>query len=167
MMDMYKLQANIDEEIRKIAEKGFSTSNIDNAMKLVDMAKDIKNMEYWEVKKEYYDSVLEDMNSCSGLDGGSNGRNSGNYSSRRNRRDSSGRYSRNDGRERDRWDEYIEAKHSFQTNKTDDCRSRMLIALEEKMDELTRELSDMANDSDCREERDVIRKYINKLQGAL
>ena len=40
----------------------------------------------------------------------------------------------------------------------------MLAALEEHMDALTEELKGMSDDSECREEREVISRYIDKLR---
>ena len=45
-----------------------------------------------------------------------------------------------------------------------DCKKRMLEALENHMDSLTEELSEMSRDADCREERETIRKYIDKIR---
>ena len=79
---------NIKDELDKIAEKGLNTGNLETAYKLVDMLKDMENVEYWKHKTEYYNAVLEEM------EGGYS--QTGDYSERR-KRDSMGRYSRADG----------------------------------------------------------------------
>ena len=84
----YKLMQNIREELDKIAEKGLNTGNLETAYKLIDMLKDMENVEYWKCKEGYYNAVLDEM------EGGYS--QNGEYSERR-KRDSRGRYSRDDG----------------------------------------------------------------------
>ena len=57
----YKLMQNIKDELDKIAEKGLNTGNLETAYKLIDMLKDMENVEYWKHKTEYYNAALEDM----------------------------------------------------------------------------------------------------------
>ena len=57
----YKLMQNIKDELDKIAEKGLNTGNLETAYKLIDMLKDMENVEYWKRKEEYYDTVQEQM----------------------------------------------------------------------------------------------------------
>ena len=84
----YKLMQNIREELDKIAEKGLNTGNLETAYKLIDMLKDMENVEYWKCKEGYYNAVLDEME-------GSRGQSD--YSERR-KRDSMGRYSRDSER---------------------------------------------------------------------
>ena len=179
----YKLMQNIKDELDKIAEKGLNTGNLETAYKLIDMLKDMENVEYWKCKEEYYNTVQEQM------EGGYS--QAGEYSERR-KRDSMGRYSRADGMMpdydrgssyarrgehyvrghysratgagNDSYSEYMDSKQSYRNNKSEDCKRRMLAALEEHMDALTEELKGMSDDSECREEREVISRYIDKLR---
>ena len=48
-----------------------------------------------------------------------------------------------------------------------DCKRKMLAALEEHLDELTTEMSDMSKDAECREERDLVKRYVEKLRDML
>ena len=57
----YKLMQNIKDELDKIAEKGLNTGNLETAYKLIDMLKDMENVEYWKCKEEYYSTVQEQM----------------------------------------------------------------------------------------------------------
>ena len=182
MRDVKDLCARIEDEIGKIAEKGLSVSNLDTAFKLIDMYKDIKNTEYWDKKSEYYMTVLDQMR-----DG------VGDYSERRGR-DSMGRYSASDGRMmpdydrgssymrrgehyvrghcsrndgRDAYDDYMTQKQSYRTGKSEDCKRKMLAALEEHLDGLTAEIGDMSKDAECREERDLVKRYVDKLRDML
>lgn len=178
----YKLMQNIREELDKIAEKGLNTGNLETAYKLIDMLKDMENVEYWKCKEGYYNAVLDEME-------GSRGQSD--YSERR-KRDSMGRYSRENGRTmpdyengssyarrgehyvrghysrangaNDPYAEYMDSKQSYRNGKSEDCKRRMLAALEEHMDALTEELGDMSRDSDCREERETISRYVDKLR---
>lgn len=179
----YKLMQNIKDELDKIAEKGLNTGNLETAYKLIDMLKDMENVEYWKCKEEYYSTVQEQMEGDYSQ--------AGDYSQRRNR-DSMGRYSRTDGMmpEYDRgssyarrgehyvrghysratgagndsYSEYMDSKQSYRNGKSEDCKRRMLAALEEHMDALTEELKGMSDDAECREEREVISRYIDKLR---
>ena len=80
----YKLMQNIKDELDKIADKGLNTGNLETAYKLIDMLKDMENVEYWKCKEGYYDAVLAEMEGGYSQEG---------YSQARNR-DSMGRYSR-------------------------------------------------------------------------
>ena len=73
-----------------------------------------------------------------------------------------GHYSR--GRDMDTYNEYMDKKNSYRSGKDMDCKQKMLAALEEHMDALTEELEDMSRDVDCREERDTMKRYIDKLR---
>ena len=153
----YKLMQNIREELDKIAEKGLNTGNLETAYKLIDMLKDMENLEYWKCKEGYYNAVLDEM------EGGYS--QNGEYSERR-KRDSRGRYSRDDGMSMTAYDDgssyarrgehYVKGHYSRGNG--------MLAALEEHMDALTEELGDLSKDADCREERETISRYIEKLR---
>lgn len=203
MKDMEKLCKIIDEELNKIAEKGLNTGNLETAYKLVDMYKDLKNTEYWEIKSEYYMSVIEEM-------GGGYSQNDGysmedGYSQRRGqKRDSRGRYSRESrtnslsggnsyesgesyarrggrrGYSNDRgysenysmdgggysmnYDRYMDSKQSYRSNKTPDCKQRLMQTLEDYMEEFSAQMEEMMRDSDCQEERATIKRYLDKIK---
>lgn len=75
------------------------------------------------------------------------------------------RLSRSDGR--DAYDDYMTQKQSYRSGKSEDCKRKMLAALEEHLDELTTEMSDMSKDAECREERDLVKRYVEKLRDML
>lgn len=58
-------------------------------------------------------------------------------------------------------------KQSYRSGKSEDCKRKMLAALEEHLDELTTEMSDMSKDAECREERDLVKRYVEKLRDML
>ena len=184
MKDMKKLCEVIEQELHKIAEKGLTTSNVDTAYKLVDMYKDLKNTDYWETKGEYYMAVLDEMQG-----GGYSESNypmmEDGYAMRGRKRDRMGRYSRDDGMMNDNMsyarggrggnrgysnnegmmhDRYMDAKQSYRSNKSMDGKQRLMDSLEEYMDEFTEKIKEMARDSDFPEEKEMINKFIGKLQ---
>ena len=178
MERMYKLCEIIEKELHKIAEKGLTTSNLDSAYKLVDMYKDLKNTDYWEQKGEYYEYVLQEMK-------GGYSHNDGmedDYSMRGRRRDSMGRYSRDDGMMHDErhmrrnrhypmsdggysmYDRYMDNKMSYRTNQSMDGKKKLIDSLEEYMDDFTEKIKEMHRDADTPEEREMISKFMTKLQ---
>lgn len=187
MRDIKDLCTRIEDELSKIADNGLTTGNLDMAYKLIDMYKDIKNTQYWDKKVEYYNTVLDEMRSGYGE----------RYSERGRKHDSMGRYSRSDGRMmypdydrgssygdeshdygagrghysrsdgRDTYNDYMTQKQSYRSGKSEDCKRKMLAALEEHLDELTTELSDVSKDAECREERDLVKRYVDKLRNML
>lgn len=177
MYDTDMMLERICDEMRKIAEKGLNTGNLETAYKLVDMYKDIKNTEYWETKSEYYGAVLSEMKSGEGYserrkrdsrgrysrDGGGGYSYEGDSSYRGNGRG----YSRNDGYDRNnggQYERFMDSKNSYRSSKSPDCKKRMMETLEEYMDDFSHQMEEMLRDSDCQEERDTIKRYINKIK---
>ena len=186
MGEMEKFCRIVEDELKKISEKGLNTANIDTAYKLVDMYKDLKNTEYWEMKSEYYMSMM---------DGGysqNHGYDMDDYSQRRGRkRDSRGRYSRADGYSGNNYehgdsyarrggrmysrgnsyadgysgyDRYMDSKESYRSNKSPECKERLMNTLEEYMEDFSNQMEEMMRDSDCQEERATIKRYIDKIK---
>ena len=180
MEKMKKLCELIESELSKISEKGLTTSNLETAYKLVDMYKDLKNTEYWETKGEYYDTVLMEMQ------GGYSERDyammEDDYSMRGRKRDRMGRYSRDDGMRHDdrmrrggrrdysmddgysMYDRVMDAKQSYRSEKSQDSKQRLMESLEDYMDDFTEKIKEMARDADSQDERDLINKFLSKMQ---
>ena len=174
MEKMQKLCSLIEQELHKIAEKGLTTSNLETAYKLVDMYKDLKNTDYWETKGEYYDHVLMEMQ------GGYSHAMDDEYAMRGRKRDRMGRYSRDDGMMYDDMpsirgrgyssndgmmhDRYMNAKMSYRSSKSQDSKQRLMESLEDYMDEFTNKIREMSRDADTQEERELINKFMTKLQ---
>ena len=182
---MEKLCELIESELGKIAEKGLTTSNLETAYKLVDMYKDLKNTEYWETKGEYYDTVLMEMQG--GYSEGNYSMMDDDYSMRGRKRDRMGRYSRDNGMMNDdmsyarvrrtgergysnndggysMYDKYMDSKQFYRTNKSMDGKQRLMDSLEEYMDDFTEKIKEMHRDADTPEEREMITKFMSKLQ---
>ena len=185
MEKMKKLCEVIENELHKIAEKGLTTSNVDTAYKLVDMYKDLKNTDYWETKSEYYMAVLDEMQG--GYSEGNYSMMEDDYAMRGRKRDRMGRYSREDGMggqsyargrggrgrgysrdggysQNDGYSMYMDAKQSYRNNQSMDGKQRLMDSLEEYMDDFTEKIKEMARDSDFPEEKEMINKFIGKLQ---
>lgn len=188
MEKMKKLCELIESELSKIAEKGLTTSNLETAYKLVDMYKDIKNTEYWETKGEYYDTVLMEMQG--GYSEGDYAMMDDDYAMRGRKRDSMGRYSRDDGMMRDGqsmarggrrdnrgrysreggysmndgYSMYMDAKQSYRSDKSQDSKQRLMESLEDYMDDFTEKIKEMHRDAETGEERELISKFMTKLQ---
>lgn len=191
MEKMKKLCELIESELSKIAEKGLTTSNLETAYKLVDMYKDLKNTEYWETKGEYYMTVLDEMQG--GYSEGNYSMMDDDYAMRGRKRDRMGRYSRDDGMggqsyargrggrdNRGRYnreggysmndggysmyDRYMDAKQSYRSNQSMDGKQKLMESLEDYMDDFTEKIKEMSRDADSAEERELINKFMNKLQ---
>ena len=185
MEKMKKLCELIETELSKIAEKGLTTSNLETAYKLVDMYKDLKNTEYWETKGEYYDTVLMEMQG--GYSEGNYSMMDDDYAMRGRKRDIMGRYSREDGMMRDgqsmargrggrsrgysmndggysMYDRVMDAKQSYRSDKSQDSKQRLMESLEDYMDDFTEKIKEMHRDSDTPEERELLQRFMTKLQ---
>ena len=193
MDKMKKFCEIIETELGKIAEKGLTTSNLDAAYKLVDMYKDLKNTDYWETKGEYYDTVLMEMqggyshNDERMMDDGYSMRGHkrdrmGRYSrddgmsydgnqsyARGGRRDNRGRYSRDGGYSMNdggysMYDRYMDAKQSYRSNQSMDGKQKLMESLEDYMDDFTEKIKEMHRDAETGDERELISKFLGKLQ---
>ena len=149
-MDLYSITNDIlPRKIHELmVEKGLSTANIEHAYKLVDMYKDLKQVEHWD---------NED-----GDDG---------QSQRGRKRDRMGRYSRDDGyayaegpHEADAKRRYLDAKHSYRTTKSSECKRQLMDTVNEYMEDFAQEMEEMMRDADCKEERDTISRYIQQIR---
>ena len=190
MEKMKKLCELIESELSKIAEKGLTSSNLETAYKLVDMYKDLKNTEYWETKGEYYDTVLMEMQGGYSQNDGYSMMDD-DYAMRGRKRDRMGRYSREDGMgsqsyARGRggrgrgysreggysqndggysmYDRYMDAKQSYRSNQSMDGKQKLMESLEDYMDDFTEKIKEMSRDADSAEERELINKFMSKLQ---
>lgn len=160
MYDTYKMQEHICRELEKKAEGGLkSTSDLDTVWKLIDAYKNLLKIDMLQEASEY-----------SHDDG---------YSERR-KRDSMGRYSRNDGmsyeggssyrrgysrdggyseaRER-----YMDDKHSYRSSRSPESKRDMNVSLHDCMTKLKEELQEMMTSADTREERDKIKEMIQEI----
>lgn len=162
MYDTYKMQEHICRELEKKADAGIkSTADLDTVWKLIDAYKNLLKIDMLQEAGEYADEH-----------GYSRG--DGDYSERR-RRDSRGRYSRNDGYDRGSSyndghggysaarDRYMEDKHSYRSTRSADSKRDMNASLEDCKHRLKEEMQNMLNGADTREERDAIKAMIREI----
>ena len=154
MYETYDLQEHICKELEKKTKNGIkSTSDLDTIWKLIDAYKNLLKIDMLQEAGEY-------------------SHDDGEYSERR-KRDSMGRYSRNDGYEHDSSyrhgntrdggyseakGDYMEAKHSYRTTRSPESKREMNVSLHECMEKLKHELDEMEANADTREEREKIRE---------
>lgn len=58
-MDRKEILKQVEKEIDCIVEEGIQMTNLDSFGKLIDIHKDLKNEEYWEIKEEVYENDLQ------------------------------------------------------------------------------------------------------------
>ena len=178
---MHKLRENAEKELKAIEEKGLSQSNIDNAYKLVCITEKIDKINMMQDGGEYSrDRYSRDMEEYSRERGGysRNGDYSreGNYSNdydngnsyRRGRSATTGRYvhrpnySRLSGDDTD-MDEYRNRKREYSNSRDEGSKGRMLDALEDFMCGVSSMVKQICRDADCREEREIVKKYAREI----
>lgn len=173
----------VEEEIGKIADKGLNTGNLDTAYKLIDIYKDMKEAESYTAKKEYYEMETEGYSEkrdrygrYSREDWDEKNYENGSSYARRGEHYVKGHYSRNNEHMRENghtetgysldggYDRYMDSKKSYRTNKSPECKQRLMTTLEDYMDDFAKQMEEMLRDSDCQEERSTIKRYIDKIK---
>ena len=179
MHDIERFCKVVEEEIGKIADKGLTTANLDTAYKLIDIYKDMKQADSYTAKKEYYE-METDMGGYSerrkrdrmgrysrddgimmedyehGVSYDRMGRMPKHY-------DRDGGYSLASGHD-EHYDKYMDSKHMYRSNKTPECKQRLMNTLEDYMDNFSKQMEEMLRDSDCTEERNTIKRYLDKIK---
>ena len=176
---MHKLRENAEKELKAIEEKGLTSSNLDNAYKLVEIMKGVDKIEMMEegggYSRDGYSRDMEDYSREGGY-GGGNSRDRGysrdNYdngnSYRRGRNQRTGEYmhrpnySRLSGDDTD-MDKYRSRKMEYSNSRDDGTKNRMLDALEDFMSGVHGMMKQMFKDADCREEREIIQNWARKI----
>lgn len=177
---MHKLRENAEKELKAIEEKGLTSSNLDNAYKLVEIMKGVDKINMMQDGGEYsrdgYSRDMEDYSRDGGY-GGGNSRDRGysrdNYdngnSYRRGRNQRTGEYmhrpshySRLSGDDTD-MDEYRIRKMEYSNSRDDMTKNKMLDALEDFMSGVHGMMKQMFKDADCREEREIIQNWARKI----
>lgn len=165
MFDIYKMKEHISKELDKKAETGIKNmSDLETVGKLLDDYKDLCEIEAMERGSGY------SRNNGHGMADG--------YSERL-MRDSGGRYARDGGYseiyERGnsygysqagdmKHERYMESKHAYRSSKTPECKQRLMDTVEDRMGDLSMQIEEMLRDADCREERETIKRYLEKIK---
>ena len=166
---MHKLRENAEKELKAIEEKGLTSSNLDNAYKLVEIMKGVDKIEMMQDGDQYSrDRYSRDGEDYS-RDGGYSRDNYDNGNSyRRGRNQRTGEYmhrpnySRLSGEDTD-MDRYRESKREYSNSRDDGAKNKMLDALEDFMSGVCGMMKQLTKDSDCREEREVIQNWCRKI----
>lgn len=157
MYDTYQMQEHLCKELEKKGQSGIkSTSDLDTVWKLIDAYKNLLKIDMLQEADEH------------SRDG---------YSERR-RRDSMGRYSRNDGHHdggssyrggsyRDGYsgarDAYMDAQHSYRSTRSPESKRDMTESLTECLGHMKEDLQEMLSNAGTREERERIRDMIREI----
>lgn len=176
-----RLKENAEKELQIIEEKGLEKGNVQMAGMLVEMVKGIDKINMMQDNGEYSrDGYSRDMEDYSRERGGysRNGDYSreGNYSNdydngnsyRRGRNQRNGQYmhrpnySRLSGDDTD-MDEYRNRKREYSNSRDEGSKGRMLDALEDFMCGVSSMVKQICRDADCREEREIVKKYAREI----
>lgn len=161
---MHKLRENAEKELKAIEEKGLTSSNLDNAYKLVEIVKGVDKIEMMQDGEGGYSRDREDYGR---VDYSRDDYDRGN-SYRRGRSSTTGRYmhrpnySRLAGDDTD-MDEYRNRKREYSNNRDEGSKEKMLDALEDFMSGVCGMMKQLTKDADCREEREVIQSWCRKI----
>lgn len=165
---MHKLRENAEKELKAIEEKGLTSSNLDNAYKLVEIMKGVDKIEMMQDGEGGYSRDREDYGrdrySRDDYDNGNSyrrGRNqrTGQYMHRPN-------YSRLAGDDTD-MDRYKEDKKNYSNSRDGRDKDRMLDSLETLVANVCDMVAQVYRDCDCPEEREVIKRHISRLYDKL
>lgn len=180
---MHKLRENAEKELKAIEEKGLTSSNLDNAYKLVEIMKGVDKIKMMEEGDQYsrdgYSRDGEDYSRDRGYSRDGDYSRDGNYSNgdnaydrgnsyRRGRSATTGRYvhrpnySRLSGEDTD-MDEYRNRKREYSNSRDEESKGRMLDALEDFMCGVSVMVKQICRDADCREEREIVKKYAREI----
>lgn len=170
---MHKLRENAEKELKAIEEKGLTSSNLDNAYKLVEIMKGVDKIEMMQdggYSQDGYSRDMEDYSRERGYsrEGGySNDYDNGN-SYRRGRSERTGRYvhrpnySRLSGDDED-MDRYRQSKREYSNSRDEGSKNKMLDALEDFMSGVCGMMKQLTRDADCAEERQIIQSWCRKI----
>ena len=189
---MEKLKELIEEEIKKIEEKGIDLTKVETLSELVDIHKDISNEEYWKKKEETLTMRYGNYGNYGEGYGESYGRRS---------RDSRGRYSEGgyseggysrgrygergttDGRDRSRgsyghympypdmymdrmmdgMEGYMEGREEYNRGNYG-AKGQTVESLEKMLEGIVAFVEDIQKDPEQQEETEVLNHYIRKLK---
>ena len=154
---MKELLKKVEKELEAIGDKGLSSSNLETTYKLIDIYKDIKEACYYEdmVKGDSYDARSRD----------SRGRYNETYYPHTdytyNTHPLNEREERYLERIRDGIRDYNEGRNRYRDG---DSKQRMIDGVDMAMGALANFVEYMMDYAETNQEKDVIRKYIDKMK---
>ena len=145
----------VDKPLETIVKDGVSASNLDYLYKLIDIQKDIANIEYWEAKEDKFMRYGEY---------GAYGRDA--YG--RRRRDSRGRYMGH--RPEDKIDEiymnyqaYSEGREAYGRSGNYSAKEDSMMCLENMLESMVDFVKMLKEEASSQEEMELIHKYVKKI----
>ncbi len=170
-----RLKENAEKELQIIEDNGLEKGNVQMAGMLVEMVKGIDkiNMMQDGGERDLYSRDGEDYSRDRGYSRDGDYSNSDNAydrgnSYRRGRSATTGRYvhrpnySRLSGDEDD-MDRYREMKRQYSSARDGESKGKMLDALEDFMCGVSSVVKQICRDADCREEREIVKKYAREI----
>lgn len=147
---MEELKRKVKKELENIGDKGLTASNLDTTYKLVDIMKDICEI---EEKSGNYDGRMRD----------SRGRYMDNYNDRGNY----GHYPLDERSER-HFDRMREGMYNYNEGKSryrdGDSKQRMIDGVEMTMSAIVNFVESMVDFAETATEKEIVRKYVDKLK---
>lgn len=186
---MHKFLEKVEEQLHNISEKGINSNNIDNAYKLMDIYKNIKESEYYKnccEGNEMYDARRRDSrgrymdnyndydgrggyNERGGYDGrGYNER--GGYNERNYNRGgyNDGRYGNLDERTERYFTRMREGMESYNAGRdryrSGDSQDRMIDGIEMTMSAICMFVESLVDFAETPQEKEVVRKHLEKMK---
>lgn len=148
-MDMDLLIKKVCKELDTIADKGITSSNLDNAYKLIDIYKDIKEIESME--SDSYDARGRKRYD----------ERSGNYSRYNDHKPWDERTERYLTRLIEGMDDYNEGRNRY---KDGGSETRMIDGIEMTMNAIINFVESLIDHAETSQEKEIVRKYVNKLK---
>ena len=153
-----KIKCTVQKELEQLVSKELDTDTLDMLYKLVDIDKDLANMDYWNVKKEVMQMRYNDYGDYS----------EGRYGRRGVPGSGRGRYrGHNYGEEmldemREHYGEYSESMSAYSRGNYNAGQDGMR-ALENAMEIFTEFSQKMIREAETPEEKQIIKKYLRKI----
>lgn len=180
---MHKLLENAKKELKQIEETGLNAGNLDNAYKLVDIAKNISKLQMMEegegkMRGGYSDGYSDGGYGRGGYrdsgysDGGYGNYNDGSYGRRGVPGSGRGRGGRYRGEEGERWMEHLDRimdgadmyQYGRSRYRDGGDSERMYDGLEKLMYAICMFLESTMDFAESPEEKEIIRKHIQKIK---
>ena len=156
-----KLKCLIEKELNQVADSGLTEGNLDIVGKLVDIQKDLENIDYWDCKKEVMKMRYNGYGEYS--EGGY-----GNYGRRGVPGTGRGRYRGHDEGEemiedmRDSYSAYSESRNAYSRGNYSAGEDSMK-ALDDTMELFVEFTQKMVQEADSPEAKQIIRKHLRKI----
>lgn len=155
-----KLKCLVEKELDQVADNGLTENNLDIVGKLVDIQKDLENIDYWDVKKEVM--MMRYSNYSDGE------YSEGRYGRRGVPGTGRGRYRGHDEGEemlddmRESYGNYSESRDAYSRGNYSAGQDSMK-ALEDTMEIFTEFAEKMINEVDGPEAKQIVRKHLRKI----